>query len=60
MIEVEFHNTLTHHSFSINNDIGWSMAVLNENGLVLAKEKDEDSQRCGRWADYTCTYIHVQ
>ncbi len=45
MIEVEFHNTATHHSFSINNDVGWTMAALNDKGLILGTEKNENGPR---------------
>lgn len=41
MIEVEFHNTTVHHSFSIPNHHGNSMASLNESCLVLACQRNE-------------------
>ena len=47
MIEVEFHSTSTHHSFSVPNHMGWTMAALNDKALVLATEKSEDDPRYG-------------
>lgn len=45
MVEVDFHNTGTHHSFSLSNFVGHKMAALNEQALVLACERDEDQPR---------------
>ena len=45
MVEVEFHNTSTHHSFSLPNPAGYSMASLSEQALVLASEKQEEQSR---------------
>ena len=45
MVEVDFHNTGTHHSFSLSNFAGHSMAALNEQALVLACERAEDQPR---------------
>ena len=45
MIEVEFHNVSTYHSFSVNNDAGWTMAALSDKGLILATEKNETGPR---------------
>ena len=48
MIEVEFHNTSTHHSFSLPNSSDYSMASLSEQALVLASEKQEEQSRLAR------------
>ena len=45
MVEVEFHNTSTHHSFSLPNPSGYSMAALSEQALVLATEKQDEQSR---------------
>ena len=45
MVEVEFHNTSTHHSFSLPNPSGYSMAALSEQALVLAAEKQDEQAR---------------
>ncbi len=45
MIEVDFHNTATHHSFSLANYSGYSMAALNERALVLASERSDEQPR---------------
>ena len=45
MVEVEFHNTITHHSFSLPNPSGYSMAALSEQALVLATEKQDEHSR---------------
>ena len=60
MVEVEFHNASTYHSFSVPNNIGWTMASLSEQALLLAVEKIESESRY----IYTCrciihTDIHV-
>ena len=46
MIEVEFHNAGIHHTFSIPNHCGYTMAALSEQALVLACERSEDVARC--------------
>ena len=53
LIEVEFHNTSIHHTFSLANHHGYSIAALNEQALVLACEKNEDQPR------YTCVCVSV-
>ena len=45
MVEVEFHNTSTHHSFSLPNPSSYSMAALSEQALVLAAEKQDEQVR---------------
>ena len=45
MVEIEFHNTSTHHAFSMPNPLGFSMAALNEQALVLACERSDDVPR---------------
>ena len=45
MIEVEFHNMLTHHSFSIPNYAGYNMAALSDTALVLGAEKNDGDLR---------------
>jgi len=45
MVEVEFHNTSTHHAFSMANPLGFSMAALNEQAVVLACGRSEDVSR---------------
>ncbi|CAI8014341.1 WD repeat and HMG-box DNA-binding protein 1 [Geodia barretti] len=41
MIEVEFHNSTVHHSFSIPNHHGNNMASLSESCLALACQRNE-------------------
>ncbi len=48
MVEVEFHNSSTHHSFSLPNHSEYTMATLNEQALVLASERTEDAPRFER------------
>ena len=45
MVEIEFHNASTYHSFSVPNNIGWTMASLSEQALLLAIEKIESEPR---------------
>ena len=45
LIEVEFHDTSVHHSFTVANHDGYTMAVLTEVALVLASEISDDVSR---------------
>lgn len=45
MVEVDFHNTGTHHPFSLANYSGYSLAALSEQALVLASRREEDQPR---------------
>ena len=45
LIEVEFLDIGVHHSFSIANHDGYTMASLSEAALVLASEPTDDSPR---------------
>jgi len=45
LIEVEFLDIGVHHSFSIANHDGYTMATLSEAALVLASEATEDGPR---------------
>ena len=45
VIEVEFLDTAIHHSFTIANHDGYTMACLSEAALVLASEVTEDNPR---------------
>ena len=45
MIEVEFHDSSTHHSFSLANHFEYSLAALSSEALVLASERKGDSAR---------------
>lgn len=45
LIEVEFLDIDVHHSFSIANYDGYTMATLSEAALVLASEATEDNPR---------------
>ena len=45
LIEVEFLDIGIHHSFSIANHDGYTMASLSEAALVLASEPTDDSPR---------------
>ena len=57
MVEIEFHNTSTHHAFSMPNPLGFSMAALNEQALVLACERSEDVPRYVYWPiNYEVSY----
>ena len=57
MVEVEFHNASTYHSFSVPNNIGWTMASLSEQALLLAVEKVESEPRYMYICTCTCTCI---
>ena len=43
-VDVEFHNTSTHHALHINNSAGFSLAALSEQVVALATEADEDEE----------------
>ena len=45
LIEVEFLDIGVHHSFSVANHDGYTMAALTEAALVLASEATEDASR---------------
>lgn len=45
LVEVDFHDSSTHHSFSLPNSLGHSMAALNSQALVLACARTEDKPR---------------
>ena len=45
MVEVDFHDSCTHHSFSLSNSLGHSMAALSHQALALACQRTEDSPR---------------
>ena len=45
LVEVDFHDSSTHHSFSLPNSLGHSMASLNSQALVLACARTEDKPR---------------
>ena len=45
LVEVEFHSSITHHSFSVSNHSNFSMAALSSSALVLASEKNYDEPR---------------
>ncbi len=55
MVEVDFHNTGTHHSFSLANYSGYNMAALSERALVLACERADDQPRLV----VSGSYVHV-
>ena len=58
MIEVEFHNAGIHHTFSIPNHCGYTMAALSEQALVLACERSEDVARCvSVCLSVICTFV---
>ena len=60
MVEVEFHNASTYHSFSVPNNIGWTMASLSEQALLLAVEKIESEPRYIHvLVLYTQIYVHI-
>lgn len=44
-IEVEFHNTSTHHPLHLTNHMNHTMAALSSTALLLAGEAQEDSPR---------------
>lgn len=46
-VEVDFHDTNTHHSFSLPNSLEHTMAALNHQALALACQKTEDRSRWG-------------
>lgn len=45
MVEVEFHDTATYHTFSVPNILGFSMAALSSTTLGLACERIEEEPR---------------
>ena len=53
IIEVEFLDIAVHHSFTIANHNGYTMACLSEAALVLASEATEDNPRSAM-AVHTC------
>ncbi len=48
LIEVDFHNSSIHHSFSLPNTLGHTMAALSEEALVLAAGRTEEEKRQGK------------
>ena len=44
-IEVEFHDTSTHHPLHLTNHLNHTMAALSSTALLLACEAQEDSPR---------------
>jgi len=44
-IDVEFHDTATHHAIHINNTQGHTMADLSAEAILLASEADGDTPR---------------
>ena len=44
-INVEFHDTATHHALHVPNTLGHSMADLSTEAVLLACEPDEDTPR---------------
>ena len=48
-INIEFHDTATHHALHVTNTMGHTMADLSVDALLLAcpaGEDEEDSSRC--------------
>ena len=48
MVEVEFHDTATYHTFTVPNMVGLSMAALSRTTLALACERIEEEPRSVR------------
>ena len=48
MVEVEFHDTATYHTFTVPNTLEFSMAALSCTTLVLACERIEEEPRSVR------------
>ena len=44
-IDVEFHDTATHHAIHVTNTLGHSMAALSHQAVLLACESDDDTPR---------------
>ena len=44
-IDVEFHNTATHHAIHVDNTCDYVMADLSSQALVLASRGDDDVPR---------------
>ncbi len=44
-IDVEFHNTATHHPLHVTNTLGHTMAALSEEAVLLACESDSDEDQ---------------
>lgn len=46
-IDIEFHDSATHHAMHISNALGHTMADLSAEAALLATEADEDNPRSG-------------
>lgn len=44
-IDIEFHDSATHHAMHISNALGHTMADLSAEAVLLATEADEDNPR---------------
>ena len=44
-INVEFHDTATHHSLHIPNGPGHTMATISDQAVLLATQADTDTPR---------------
>lgn len=44
-IDIEFHDTAIHHSMHLNNHVGYTMADLSKEAVVLASPINEDSNQ---------------
>ena len=53
-IEVEFHDTSTHHPLHLTNHLNHTMAALSSTALLLACEAQEDSPR---YFDHRLVYL---
>jgi len=49
LVEVDFHDSGTHHSFSLPNSLDHNMAALSSQALVLACPWTEDRPRYRRY-----------
>ena len=44
-IDIEFHDTATHHALHINNTLNHTMADLSSEAVLLASQSDEEANR---------------
>lgn len=44
-IDIEFHNTHTHHALHIDNTARYTMADLSDKAVVLASESSDEAPR---------------
>jgi chromosome transmission fidelity protein 4 len=51
-INVEFHDTATHHAIHVNNTLAYNLADLSSSAVLLASEADDNSPRLVLMIDF--------